>query len=452
MPSLVLLAVLFLVAYLIGAIPFGYLIARARGVDLFAVGSGNIGATNVGRVLGRTFGILVFVLDFAKGAVPVLLTRWLVGHPADLPAESTTVTAGVAAFLGHLFPVYLKFRGGKGVATAAGVLFVLVPGPFLLAAVLWLALFASSRTVSLASLVAAGFIGAHRLVAVPAPFAGVNVVVTVFCLLAALAVVLRHHANVRRLLSGTETAFPESPTMTHLGKLLHVFSVALWFGTIVCFTAVGYFLFGTLERLSEKPEPQRPYFFPMPEHLKNKAPLSPRFPDPLSKEQGSLIAGEIVSPMFPWFFGTQVVCGVVALLTALAWRSSQAGQVRIVVAIVALSLAVAGWGLEVQVSELRKPRNEATHLVLGAEKPTKPMIEEAEARRAAFGMWHGISMLVNLMTLVLVVPLVGLCAALPATPTAPATPTTTIASLPDAVEDDNGEQTVVMRPGEETTR
>src|SRR6516225_9631754 len=107
-----------LASYFIGAVPFGYLIARSQGIDILHQGSGNIGATNVGRVLGRRFGILVFVLDFAKGAVPVLIAAWLAPSLApSLPPGSLEVTAGLAAFLGHLFPVYLRFRGGKGVAT-----------------------------------------------------------------------------------------------------------------------------------------------------------------------------------------------------------------------------------------------------------------------------------------------------------------------------------------------
>src|SRR5437660_10014734 len=107
-------------SYLIGAVPVGYLIARWRGVNLFEQGSGNIGATNVGRVLGRRFGILVFALDFLKGALPTLAAAALDRSlRPDLPADTLPVTAGVAAFLGHLFPVTLRFRGGKGVATGA---------------------------------------------------------------------------------------------------------------------------------------------------------------------------------------------------------------------------------------------------------------------------------------------------------------------------------------------
>src|SRR5215471_19196901 len=145
-----------LLSYLIGAIPFGYLVARGRGVDILKQGSGNIGATNVGRVLGRPFGVLVFLLDFAKGAVPALLARlWASRYALELPPDSLPVAAAVAAFLGHLFPIYLRFRGGKGVATAAGAVSVLLPGPALTALVTWLAVVLASRYVSLASLTAA---------------------------------------------------------------------------------------------------------------------------------------------------------------------------------------------------------------------------------------------------------------------------------------------------------
>src|SRR5438270_6996272 len=116
------LGLTFLASYLIGAVPFGYLIARWRGVDIFAQGSGNIGATNVGRVLGKKFGVLVFVLDFAKGALPVFAARFI-ASPSPAWLE---VLTGLAAFLGHLFPLYLGLRGGKGVATGTGVVVVLV--------------------------------------------------------------------------------------------------------------------------------------------------------------------------------------------------------------------------------------------------------------------------------------------------------------------------------------
>src|SRR5262249_6431989 len=109
-------------SYLLGSVPFGVIVGRARGVDIFKAGSGNIGATNVGRVLGRKSGVLVFVLDFLKGALPTAIMYLAFGVTAG-------VAAGLAAFLGHLFPAYLRFHGGKGVATGFGVTLVLLPGP-----------------------------------------------------------------------------------------------------------------------------------------------------------------------------------------------------------------------------------------------------------------------------------------------------------------------------------
>src|SRR5208283_4575680 len=108
------IAVTLLISYLVGAIPFGYLVARWRGVDILRQGSGNIGATNIGRVLGRRYGILVFLLDFAKGALPVVAAKRLglfLGNndPQSLEVEILGVTVGLAALLGHLFPIYLRF-------------------------------------------------------------------------------------------------------------------------------------------------------------------------------------------------------------------------------------------------------------------------------------------------------------------------------------------------------
>ena len=175
-----LIAILLLAAtYLVGAIPFGYLLGRFRGVDLFQAGSGNIGATNAGRVLGRKFGILVFVLDFLKGAVPVAvivpLARLL---DPDAPTalgspDVLRVGAAALAFLGHVYPIYLRFRGGKGVATGAGTIVVLVPGPAVLAVVGWILVLLTSRIVSLASLAAASLLVSGWLLFSPAPLAPV---------------------------------------------------------------------------------------------------------------------------------------------------------------------------------------------------------------------------------------------------------------------------------------
>src|SRR5437870_10877830 len=221
-----LLALTFLAAYLVGAIPFGYLIARSRGVDILRQGSGNIGATNVGRILGPGFGILVFVLDFAKGAVPVAVAAWIAGRvDSDLPRDSLQVTAGLAAFLGHLFPVGLRFRGGKGVATGAGVVAVLLPVPAIAALLTWVAVLFLTRYVSLASLAAVSVLCAVRCALVAEPFAPDQRTLTLFCFIAAGLVFVRHRANIHRLLQGTENRLLESAAMLVLGKTIHALAL-----------------------------------------------------------------------------------------------------------------------------------------------------------------------------------------------------------------------------------
>jgi acyl-phosphate glycerol 3-phosphate acyltransferase len=200
-----LLCLVALAAYLVGAIPFGYLIGRARGVDIRRQGSGNIGATNVGRFLGLRWGVVVFLLDFAKGAGPVLVAGLL---PApidrDLPPHSLRVLAGIAAFVGHIFPVYLGFRGGKGVATGAGVITMLVPLLTLFVVLGWAIVLAATRYMSLAALTAAVLLFVLRLVLCGEPWSESEFVVTLFCILGSALVILRHASNIRRLLAGTE--------------------------------------------------------------------------------------------------------------------------------------------------------------------------------------------------------------------------------------------------------
>ncbi len=241
-----------LISYLIGAIPFGYWVARWRGVDILKSGSGNIGATNVGRVLGRRFGILVFLLDFAKGAVPTAIALGLGRIVSDSNPWLVTalpVLAGLSAFVGHVFPVYLKFRGGKGVATGAGVVAVLLPIPMLLGLLAWVLIVGLTRYVSLASLTACVILCFSHVALTPAPFGSDNWILTCFAFLAIGLVFARHHANILRLLQGNENRLPESAFMKQIPKILHVLAIGLWFGSAVFFVIVALVVFQSFESL-----------------------------------------------------------------------------------------------------------------------------------------------------------------------------------------------------------
>ena len=190
-------------SYLLGSLPFGYLLVRIfRKQDIRATGSGNIGATNVARSGARGLGVLTLVLDLAKGYLAVLLARHvrpgLPGVPSDL-----AVGAAIAAVVGHVYPVWLRFRGGKGVATALGVFLALVPAVVLPAVGVFALAVLLTRFVSLASILAAATL----------PFFGVllspdrsPLYLGGLCFIA-LLVILKHHANIARLLAGSESRF-----------------------------------------------------------------------------------------------------------------------------------------------------------------------------------------------------------------------------------------------------
>ena len=192
-------------AYLIGAIPFGFVIGKLHGVDIRKVGSGNIGATNVTRAVGKAAGRVCFALDFLKGALPVLAAQLI--YP-ELPW--LTLVCGAATVAGHIFPVYLKFKGGKGISTAAGVALALAPLPLLGAAAVWVAVFFIWRYVSLASILAAVslpiFAGGFMILEWGTETARSGLTLG-FLVAAAAVAVLRHKGNIKRLLDGTESRF-----------------------------------------------------------------------------------------------------------------------------------------------------------------------------------------------------------------------------------------------------
>ncbi len=191
-----------IVAYLLGSIPFGLLIGRMRGIDIRQVGSCNIGATNVLRSVGKGWGILALLLDALKGYIPAAGFPWLL-HELALLADTPAwlkIACGCAAILGHNFPIYLRFKGGKGVATSAGVLIGIAPQALLIGLGTFAVVFGISRFVSLGSITAA----------VVVPVAGFflyrqeGMLVPAVLVVLGLLVIWRHKANIRRLLNGTE--------------------------------------------------------------------------------------------------------------------------------------------------------------------------------------------------------------------------------------------------------
>jgi glycerol-3-phosphate acyltransferase PlsY len=192
-----------IIGYLLGSLPFGYLVARAHGVDIFKTGSGNPGATNVKRVLGAKAGNTVLVLDMIKGAIA---TGWPLLPAVAAPQPMVLALIGVvAAVIGHSFSIFTKFRGGKGVATAAGGLFVLIPGACAIAGLTLVIVFFAFRYVSLASILAAvAVITASWLL----PY---HVAISVIASMLGGFVILRHHENIKRLLNGTENKFAKKP-------------------------------------------------------------------------------------------------------------------------------------------------------------------------------------------------------------------------------------------------
>lgn len=186
-------------AYLLGAVPFGLVIGKLAGVDVRTAGSRNIGATNVNRLLGKKLGLATLLADTAKGILPMVVAGWLLDGAAQ--RELVVILCGAAAFLGHLFPVYLKFQGGKGVATALGIFLYLTPLAALAAALLFVAVVYNWGYVSLGSLSAALFMpGLIWLIyRAPAP-AQLALVVCAF-------IWLKHRENIGRLMRHEEKSW-----------------------------------------------------------------------------------------------------------------------------------------------------------------------------------------------------------------------------------------------------
>jgi glycerol-3-phosphate acyltransferase PlsY len=198
-------------AYLLGSVPFGLLIARAHGKDLRSIGSGNIGATNVSRALGRKWAAVCFLLDVLKGLVPMLAVGRIISSPPTAAQLLLALAVGCAAVAGHIFPIYVKFRGGKGVATSFGVAIGLWPYYTICAAlsfVIWVVVVLICRYVSLASIAASIGFPVFLMVAIiliPDWNIGNLWPLLIAATAIPLMVIVRHRQNIRRLLGGTES-------------------------------------------------------------------------------------------------------------------------------------------------------------------------------------------------------------------------------------------------------
>lgn len=222
-----------LFAFLLGSIPFGLIIAKAKGIDIRQHGSGNIGATNVLRVIGKKYGITCLILDALKGFIPTLIAisvirfvgmknpmtiEALTPYAHDFPiltAQIFQVLTGLLAILGHNYSPWVGFKGGKGIATSAGVLIALMPAAIVILLVIWFAVFFISKYVSLASIIAAAALPLVTLWG--SYFHGKiadgtwNKPLFVFNLLIAILAIWKHRTNIQRLRAGTENRFQRKP-------------------------------------------------------------------------------------------------------------------------------------------------------------------------------------------------------------------------------------------------
>lgn len=189
-------------SYLIGAIPFGLLVGRMAGVDVRSAGSGNIGATNVSRLLGRKLGLITLFLDCMKGFLPIYLSSLLLQDSGD--KSIYIMASGVMAVVGHMFPVYLGFRGGKGVATALGVFLFLSPPAIGISLVVFIAAVAGTGFVSAGSLLASGLFPLWLLLL------GQPVSMIITAVIIASLIWIKHHENIVRLIQGKEKSWKKN--------------------------------------------------------------------------------------------------------------------------------------------------------------------------------------------------------------------------------------------------
>jgi acyl phosphate:glycerol-3-phosphate acyltransferase len=206
--EIIIFAAIGIAAYFFGSVPWAFIIGRINGIDIRKHGSGNTGATNVMRVLGRKWGILCFVLDFLKGFLPVIAVKILVSHKfLTSDADALVIVAGIAAVAGHIWSVFLGFKGGKGMATGGGVLVGIAPYSFICTGLIWIIVFYSTRYVSAASIIAAAALPVSSFVFSVTGLWKLSAPFQIFLLALAVVTIVKHHSNIRRLINGTEHKF-----------------------------------------------------------------------------------------------------------------------------------------------------------------------------------------------------------------------------------------------------
>jgi glycerol-3-phosphate acyltransferase PlsY len=183
-----------LVSYILGSIPFGYIIAKIKGVDITKLGSGNIGATNVGRNLGKPYFFIVLFLDAIKGFIPTILFKLLFGLEYG-------ILAGLFSVIGHSYSIFMKFKGGKGVATGLGVSIALIPIETIIGFGVWFLVLMIFKIMSLASIISA------ISVFIVVLFLEKSSLIKIVCGIIAVLIVLRHKSNIERIIKGTEPKF-----------------------------------------------------------------------------------------------------------------------------------------------------------------------------------------------------------------------------------------------------
>ena len=201
-----------ILGFLIGGVPFGFLVGRyVLNDDIRRHGSGNIGATNVARVIGWKWGGFVLFLDALKGAIPAAVAVWYAVHYEPSLRNHLPVAAGMAAIIGHMYPIYLKLRGGKGVATALGVVVIVAPGAVGIALAVFLLIAASTRIVALASMLAALAFGVSQFYFLGADWSNAeNLSLSSFAAAIPALIIWRHRSNIVRMVKGTEPTVTQS--------------------------------------------------------------------------------------------------------------------------------------------------------------------------------------------------------------------------------------------------